>query len=125
MHRNKAGVLAATLLAATLAGGIGMTVLEARRAERRFEQVRHIARAVLYDIHDAVRNLPGSTKAREVIVKTSLDYLDGLRREATNPALLADMAAAYMRVGNVQGDVGGRNLGKTGEGLESIRTADR
>src|SRR5262249_33455483 len=80
--RHKAAVIAAALTAVSMIAGTTVAILQARRAERRFEQVKLLARSVLYDIHDSIRDLPGSTKARELVVTTALKYLDSLAREA-------------------------------------------
>src|SRR5215831_10625657 len=66
LRRHGAMVTAAALVVITLAAGAVVSTLEARRAKRRFDEVRRIAHAVLYDIHDAIRDLPGSLRAREL-----------------------------------------------------------
>ena len=126
IRRHRMGVAAAVLLVAILSTGVAVSTIEARRAQRRFDEVRRIAHAVLYDIHDAIRDLPGSLKAREVIVNTALQYLDGLAREAGgDPGIQLELAEAYERVGNVQGNATSRSLGKTVEALGSYRKAMR
>ena len=55
---------------------------EARLADARLEQVRSLASKLVFDVHDAVRDLPGSTKARQMIVQTGLHYLDELAKSA-------------------------------------------
>jgi serine/threonine protein kinase len=125
IRRHRAGVAAAVLLVATLAGGITVSAVEARRAERRFSEVRRIAHAVLYDIHDAIRD-QGSVKAREIVVKTALEYLDGLAREsAGDPSIQLELAQAYERVGDVQGNATQSSLGRTEDALESYRKSMR
>lgn len=131
--RNKIGVAAAALVFITLIGGIAATTWEARRANRRFNEVRKLAHAVLFDYHDAIAALPGSTQVREKLVKDSLEYLDSLAKEAGNDvSLQRELATAYARVGDVQGGVttpiGGvttsaANLGDTAGALESQRKA--
>src|SRR5262249_32629937 len=69
IKRNKVGVIATSLIAASLIGGIVTTARQARIAERRFNDVRKLANAVLFKYHDAVQNLPGSTSVREMMVK--------------------------------------------------------
>jgi len=129
--RHRVGVVAATLLALSLIGGIVMTVREARiaeaqrqRAERRFADVRKLANTFMFDIHDAIRDLPGSTKARERLVATAREYLDGLAQEAHDDAgLQRELAAAYERLGDVQGGSFAGNVGDTKSALESYRKA--
>ncbi|HMV87472.1 MAG TPA: serine/threonine-protein kinase [Blastocatellia bacterium] len=94
------------------------------RAERRFAQVRKLANSFLFEFHDQIASLPGSTAAREMVVKTALEYLDSLAAEAENdPALLAELAAAYARIGDVQGLPGRANLGQSKAALENYAKA--
>lgn len=96
--------------------------VERDRARRRFEDVRALAHAVVFDIHDAIANLPGSTRARETLVKHALHYLDNLSREAAgDPVLQDELAMAYGKIGDVQGRPMFPNLGHSDEALHSYR----
>jgi eukaryotic-like serine/threonine-protein kinase len=128
--RNKAGVAAAALVVVMLTAGVVALVREARiaaanqrRAEARFNDVRKLANSLLFDIHDSIRELPGSTPARKLIVESALQYLDGLAKESTgDPSLQRELADAYERVGLVQGGYPGMpNLGDTAGALASFR----
>jgi eukaryotic-like serine/threonine-protein kinase len=129
MQRHKAGVAAAALILLSLIAGLITTVWQARRAqaqqakaERRFNDVRKLANSYLFEFHDAVEKLPGSTEARELVVKRALEYLDSLAREAgDDPSLQQELAAAYLKVGDVQGRPGFPNLGDTAGALSSYR----
>jgi non-specific serine/threonine protein kinase/serine/threonine-protein kinase len=131
VRRNRTGVAAATLLAAALVAGIIGTTWQARaarreraRAEQRFEDVRHLANTALLEIHDAIRDLPGSTPARQLLVSKGLEYLDKLARDAGDrPDLQRELAAAYLKVGDVQGRPLNPNLGDTAGALASYRKA--
>lgn len=92
------------------------------RAERRFAQVRKLANTFLFEFHDKIQSLPGSTAAREMVVKTALEYLDSLAKEADGDVSLQnELAAAYLRVGDVQGFPRQPNLGQKDAALESYR----
>ncbi len=92
------------------------------RAERRFAQVRKLANTFLFEFHDKIQPLPGSTEAREMVVKTALEYLDSLAKEADGDASLQnELAAAYQRIGDVQGYPSQANLGHTEAALSSYR----
>jgi hypothetical protein len=39
--------------------------MERAKAERRFNDVRQLANSVVFELHDSIQNLPGSTPARE------------------------------------------------------------
>ena len=133
-RRHRAAVTAGLLAALMLVAGIVTTSLEARRArqqeqlakdeqaraERRFNEVRQLARTVLFDYHDAIKNLPGSTPVRERLVRDALKYLDGLATEAASDrSLLRELASAYERVSDVQGGTLEANLGNTAEAIKS------
>jgi hypothetical protein len=82
-RRNKLAVAAAALVLLTLVVGIIATSwqvhiarVERERAERRFGEVRSLAHSVLFDYHDAVAALPGSTALRVRLVNDSFRYRD-------------------------------------------------
>jgi tetratricopeptide (TPR) repeat protein len=122
--RHRVAAVAAVLVGASIAGGTTAAVYQARRAERRFAQVRGLANAFVFDVHDRVAALPGATEARRAIVRTALTYLENLREEATGDASLAhELAAAYERIGTVQGHPLSANLGEPDAALQSYARA--
>jgi tetratricopeptide (TPR) repeat protein len=124
VRRNKGAVTAAALVAASLAGGIATTTQQARRAERRFAQVRHIANTFLFEFHSAIATLPGSTPARQLLVKKALEYLESLAPETSGEdSLRLELGRAYRMVGEVQGAPATPNLGDSRGALESYRKA--
>ncbi|MBS1835471.1 MAG: protein kinase, partial [Acidobacteria bacterium] len=83
-------------------------------AEARFRDVRSMAKALLFEIHAVIRNLPGATEARKVLITKSLDTLRDLQREAGSDAgLQAEIAAGYEQLGQLQGAAGDAALGDT------------
>ncbi|MGH9846097.1 MAG: protein kinase domain-containing protein, partial [Blastocatellia bacterium] len=124
-RRHKAGVALLALLALLAVVMTLQTVRigrERARAERRFAQVRQLSNTFLFDFHDKILELPGSTAARELVVKTALEYLDSLAREAGgDPALQLELAQAYLRVGDVQGNPRAANLGQINASTASYR----
>jgi tetratricopeptide (TPR) repeat protein len=120
--RHKVGMAAAVLLLFTLIGGVIATSWQARVAQRRFLEVRKLAHSVLFDYHDAIASLPGSTPARAMLVTDALGYLNIMGKEAgSDTALQLELASAYIRVGDVQGRPYAPNLGQTEAGLASYR----
>jgi hypothetical protein len=104
MRRHRAGVAAAALVLLSLLGGLLLANYQARRAERRFQQVRKLANTFLFEINPEVQKLPNSTKARALILKTALEYLDNLNQDAGGDAALQlELATAFEAVGQVQG----------------------
>jgi non-specific serine/threonine protein kinase/serine/threonine-protein kinase len=105
-------------------GFAAATWWEARSAERRFQQVRSLAHSVMFELEDAVAKLPGSTAARELLVRRALEYLQSLAREAGNDAgLQREVALGYERIGMVQGYVGEANLGRISAAMASFQKA--
>ena len=131
IQRHRAGVAVAVGVALTLFAALVVTIHEARvardertRAERRFNDVRQLATSLMSEIHDSVATVPGTTAARRLIAQRSLDYLDSLAREAgSDPSLQGELAAAYVKVGDVQGQSYSANLGDTTGALASYRKA--
>jgi tetratricopeptide (TPR) repeat protein len=124
VRRNKLFVAAAALSIVVAIVAFIAVLQQKRIAERRFEQVRSLAHAVVFDLHDAIARLPGSTSARELLVRHALGYLDALATEsARNTPLQMELAGAYERVGDVQGMPYRANLGDTAGALVSYRKA--
>ena len=111
VRRNRVPVAAGGLLALALLGGTAATAYQAQqaraaqaRAERRFADVRKLANSLLFDYHDAIRNLKGARPVRERMVRDALGYLDGLAGESQeDPSLQRELAGAYVRIGDLQG----------------------
>ena len=129
IKRNKVIVAAAGLVVLSLIGGIFATTLQARRAnlqraraEQRFNDVRRLAHSLMFEIDDSVKDLQGSTPTRRLIVSRALEYLDSLAGEAAdNPTLQRELATAYERIGEIQGNPYSANLGDADGALASYR----
>ncbi len=134
--RHRAGVIATAAVVIVLIVALLVTVREAHiagkqaeiaraqsaRAERRFNDVRALANSLMFEIHDSIRDLPGSTPARKLLVDRALQYLDSLSAESGNDlALMREMASAYERVGDVQGDPYRPNLGDIAGAMKSYQ----
>jgi tetratricopeptide (TPR) repeat protein len=114
-----AGVLGVGLIAATI-----VSTWQARLAQRRFEDLRAFAHAVVFDVNDALAPIPGTTAARKLVVETALQYLDRLNRGGLSATpLREELAAAYIRIGKVQGGAFLPNLGDSTGAIASFRKA--
>jgi tRNA A-37 threonylcarbamoyl transferase component Bud32/tetratricopeptide (TPR) repeat protein len=116
-HRGLlAGVVAANI---ALVAGVAVATYEAwqarqerERAERHFADVRKLANVMMVQVHGAIRDLPGSTPARQLIVQNALGYLEKLSADASgDSALKTELAAGYRNIGDIQGRPGLSNLG--------------
>lgn len=124
IRRNRLAVGAALLVTASLVGGIVTTSVQARRAERRFELARQLARAVVADIKGPLERLPGSTAARASMIQTVLRYLDGLAEDpGRDSAFALEIADAYREVANVEGHPLRENLGQVAAALTHYQKA--
>ncbi len=122
VSRNRLAVAAAAIILVTLLSGIVMTVREKRKADRRFNDVRQMANSFMSEADDAIQK--GPTQARAMIVRQALSYLDSLAEEAGNDVgLQLELAAGYLKVGDVQGKPYRPNLGDTAAALASYRKA--
>jgi tetratricopeptide (TPR) repeat protein len=131
VRRHRAAVAATALAVIAFAGAGASAVWQARtaqaeraRAVRRFDEVRELATSFLVELHDSIAPLPGSTPVRALLVRRAVATLDGLTAEARDDASLQrDLAAAYLRVGDVQGLPYSANLGDSEGALASYRKA--
>jgi non-specific serine/threonine protein kinase/serine/threonine-protein kinase len=132
--RRRAGlVAAAAIVCVALVAGVAATLWQAdrareaqARAERRFNDVRSLARSVVFDYHEAIKDLPGATPVRARLVRDALAYLDRLASESDDdPSLQRELASAYEHVGDVQGGSMGSSLGDTSGAITSYRNAIR
>ncbi len=109
--RHALAVTLSALFAVALIVGVALIIREARiaemheaRAERRFDEVRKMANSLIFEIDDSIRDLAGSSQARRVLIDTALKYLGSLSEQTVgDPALQTEMAAAYKRLGDIQG----------------------
>ncbi|MBN8845625.1 MAG: serine/threonine protein kinase [Sphingomonadales bacterium] len=123
VRRNRLLVTAGSTIAAMLLASLVVIATlyvraEASRAdaERRFAEVRGLARYMLGDFHDALETLPGSSRLRALTADVGRDYLERLSRGGIeDPDLQAELAAGYATVGhalainstNATGDISG------------------
>jgi non-specific serine/threonine protein kinase/serine/threonine-protein kinase len=122
--RHKLMVAAAAVLLLTLGGGLVSTLWEARVAARRFEDVRQLAHAFLFEVYDSIADVPGTTSARALIAGKGAEYLDRLARNSKGDVgLELELAQGYVKIGDVQGNPYGPNLGNRAKALESYNKA--
>ena len=124
LRRYWVPVTAGLVALASLSAGLYIANRERVIAEQRFRQVRQLANKV-FDIDIAIRNTPGTTKARQLIVSTSLEYLQKVGAEARGDRDLAlEIGSAYLQLAHVQGVPVNSNLGQFPQADDSLRKAD-
>ncbi len=105
VKRHKLALAIATVFALVVVTGVVAIVREARiarieqaRAEQHFESLRKLTNSMLFEFHDSIEALPGSTAPRELVVSRALEYLKQIDADSPNdPATLRDLAAGYER----------------------------
>ncbi|MBI4910545.1 MAG: protein kinase [Acidobacteria bacterium] len=124
LQRHWLPVTAAVAMALTLAAAAAISIRKANEAEESLAQVRHLTEKFLFDFHDAIEKLPGSLPARKMVISTAVQYLDRLSERRNQDAILIqDVATAYEKVGDLQGNPFLQNLGDMTGALESYRKA--
>jgi non-specific serine/threonine protein kinase/serine/threonine-protein kinase len=121
VRRHVAAVsAAAAVIVALLAGGVA-TAWQARiaaeerdKAQNRFRQVREFSRSLLFEVHGALRDVPGATESRRLLLDRAVQFLDGLAADAgDDDDLKLELATGYQQLANVQGNERSQNVGDT------------
>lgn len=93
-------------------------------AEVRFNQVRQLAHAMVFDVHDAIQEVPGSTMARKLLIDRALQYLKALETTSgRNRDLELELARAYKKIGTVQATTSGASLEDCAAGIQNLEHA--
>ncbi len=132
LKRHKTGVIFTTVILASLVAGVVGIAWQAQIAEqernkavRRYDQVRQLSNTLIFDVHGAIEDLPGTTTARKLVMSNALEYLDKLSQEENDPLLLIELAQAYEKIGNVLGNPTNANLGDLSGATQSYLKAKR
>jgi eukaryotic-like serine/threonine-protein kinase len=111
IRRNRLGVIAAGLVFLAVTSGLAGTALYAHRAhveqlraQHQLSALRKLMQSILFEFDDAIRNVPGSSAAQELVVRRAVEYLDQVASEADDdPELLNGLADAYNHVADITG----------------------
>jgi serine/threonine-protein kinase len=117
-------VSAAGLVIASLGAGLYVANRERLIAEDRFNDLKQLS-SRMFDLDDTIRNLPGSTVARQALVSAAQQYLDGLAVNAPRDVDLAEeVGEGYWRVARIQGIPTDLNLGEPAKAEVSLKRAN-
>ncbi|HZW11008.1 MAG TPA: hypothetical protein VFF69_13985, partial [Phycisphaerales bacterium] len=111
VRRNPWPVGLGLTAAAALALGTAGTLVQARqavvaraRAEARLGETRSLAHAIIFDLHDLVARLPGSTEARLALVSTAERFYGPLAADPdADGRFRLEIAEMYLRLGGIRG----------------------
>ena len=119
IRRRWFSLTAAALLAASLVAGVGGVLWQARvankerrKAEARSADLRQLSNSLLSELDEAIKQLPGSTGAQNLLVTRVLEHLDRMAKDAQGDRRTQlDLVDAYTRLANLQGNAYDQNLG--------------
>jgi eukaryotic-like serine/threonine-protein kinase len=118
--RHRAAVAGTALVMLALLAGIaatqrqaGIARTERARAQKRFDDVRQFSNSLIFEIHDALEDIPGTTAARNLLLDRAVQYLDRVAKDADGDSeLQRELAFGYQRLATVQGDATVSNMGQ-------------
>ena len=129
VRRNAVAVAVAAAVLVIVTAAIAVAVRAASvaraervRAEQRVDDLRQLARANLFELHDAIEKLPGSAAARNLLIERTLQYLDRLNGDSGGRTreLQEELAVGYERIGQLQGNFSGPGIGDSRAALASF-----
>jgi len=121
VRRHWLALSAAAAVLLSLAGGLYATYLQKQEAERqsalaqkRFDLSRSLVNDVMFNFQDRLGEIPGTIPARRELMQRTEEYLTKIAVDAQDdPGLLADLALAEGRLGDVAGNPQSPNVGDT------------
>lgn len=120
VYRERRFVAAASAILLVLVGGLGGTAWAYDRserarqiAERRFDQLRDLARFQLFELHDELDNVIGNTAARIALTNRAQAYLVELAESRSDDRQLQlETARGLIRLAQIQGVPAHPNFGE-------------
>lgn len=124
LRRHRWSTAAVAALLVSILAGSAASIYQARRAERRFQELRQLAGSFVFQFEQQIRDIAGATRARQFVVRTAIDYLERLAAEARgDKEILFDLAAAYRRISEIQYDPAASSLGDIAGAAASLERA--
>jgi eukaryotic-like serine/threonine-protein kinase len=131
VRRRRWAVTAGAAALAALIVGLGLIThlyLQAREAraaaERRFADVRGMAKYMLFDVYDRLDQAPRTLPVRRDLARVGQGYLDQLAADRDAPVdVRLEAAQGLLRLAVVQGAPGRRHLGQQAEARANLTRA--
>jgi eukaryotic-like serine/threonine-protein kinase len=124
IRRRWLPVAAATVFVVGLSGATFVAFRQERIAQARYSDLRALTTTLLFELKDAINDVPGSTTAQQILVTRVVRSLDSLARQsAHDPKLQLDLAEGYRQLGELQGSPYGQNLGDVSGALANLAKA--
>ena len=130
-RRNRLAIsFAAVLLATVMTGAVAVlwqghaARVAERSAEASANDLSQLSDTLLSELDDAIKQLPGSTGAQQVLVARVLEHLDRMSaNNRNNPVTQVSLVNAFVRLANLQANPYEQNLGDTAGALSSLSKA--
>jgi tetratricopeptide (TPR) repeat protein len=131
IHRNRIAVISSVLLAASMLAGVVGVAWQARvaneqrrKAEASAADLRQLSNSLLTELDEAIEQLPGTTGVQKLLITRVLEHLDRTAKDSRgNRQMQLDLADAYAKLGNIQGNTYSQNLGDFNGALASMDKA--
>ena len=132
VRRNKGLVGVAVTASLALLLAVAFALYQAQLARKnyessrqRLEQLRALANSLVFEADKELIKLQGATPVRARLMKSALGYLDQMaNQDNSDPRMAEELAEAYEKIGDIQGQPGMTNLGQTAQSLESYRKSE-
>jgi serine/threonine-protein kinase len=133
VRRHRVAVLATAVGAVLVLGALGATwqaysaADRARAAEvKRFNELRDLARYMLFDLNDRLKRVVGNTEARASLAQRAQAYLSAL---AASPGIGDDLrieaAEGFIKLALIQGVPGEPNFGERDRAKANLDSAEK
>jgi tetratricopeptide (TPR) repeat protein len=124
LRRRWLPVAAAAVFVFGLSGATLAAIRQARIAQARYADLRSLTTTLLFELKDAITDVPGSTPAQKILVTRVVKSLDSMERQSDqDPKLQLDLAEAYRQLGELQGSPYVQNLGDSTGALVNLAKA--
>jgi serine/threonine protein kinase len=129
--RNRLAITFTAVLVATIIAGVAGVLWQAhaarlaeKSAETSANDLSRLSDTLLSELDDAIKQLPGSTGAQQVLVARVLEHLDRMSHNyRTNPVTQISLVNAFVRLANLQANPYEQNLGDKTGALDSLSKA--
>jgi serine/threonine protein kinase len=120
IRRHWLSLSATVLFVFGMAAAATVAIYQAHEAQERYHDLRSLTTSLLSEMKDAIRDVPGSTPAQQIMLTRVMKNLDKMTRMSSDPAVQLDLAEAYAQLGELQGSPYGQNLGDPKGALASV-----
>lgn len=121
VRRNRASVALAALAICSLLGGTGVALWKWKAAEREFDQLRRFTWTMNEEL--GRRNARPDLETQQRLAAATLSQLAQVSRERPDDDLQLELAGAYLRLADLQGEANSPNTGKAALALANYRHA--